>query len=159
MRAIYIDKNFPRALTVKYLKRPWPGVVWSPLSHARVVDVPEPDLPGPRWLRVRNRQCGICASDLSLLLVKADPAAAPLALPGNSRIYLGHEVVGDVVEVGPKVTGIRPGQRVVMESRYTGPTCFSQEIEPPCRFCAAGDTRLCENASLGRAGRRWRRLG
>ncbi|HKY83821.1 MAG TPA: zinc-binding dehydrogenase [Anaerolineales bacterium] len=150
MRAIYIDKNIPRALTVKYLRRLWPGVVWSPLSHARVVEMPEPALPGPRWLRVRTRQCGICASDLSLLLVKADPAAAPLALPGNERFYLGHEVVGEVVEVGPQVRGIRPGQRVVMESRFTGPTCFTQEIDPPCRFCAAGDTRLCENASLGR---------
>ena len=150
MRAIYIDKNIPRALTVKFLRRLWPGVVWSRLSHARVVDVPEPTLPGARWLRVRNRQCGICASDLSLLLVKADPAAAPLALPGNSRFYLGHEVVGEVVEVGPEVRGIRPGQRVVMESRFTGPTCFAQEIDPPCRFCAAGDTRLCENASLQR---------
>lgn len=148
MRAIYIDKDIPRALAVKYLRRFWPGVVWSPVSHARVVDLPETVLPGPRWLRVRNRQCGICASDLSLLLVKADPAAAPVALPGNRRFYLGHEVVGEVVEVGSGVTSARPGQRVVMESRFTGPTCFSQEIEPPCRFCAAGDTRLCENASL-----------
>jgi threonine dehydrogenase-like Zn-dependent dehydrogenase len=150
MRAIYIDKNIPRALTVKALRRVWPGVVWSALSHAHVVDVPEPPLPGRRWLRVRNRQCGICASDLSLLLVKADPAAAPLALPGNNRFYLGHEVVGEVTEVGSGVKGIRPGQRVVMESRFTGPTCFTQEIDPPCRFCAVGDTRLCENASLQR---------
>jgi threonine dehydrogenase-like Zn-dependent dehydrogenase len=150
MRAIYIDKDIPRALTVKYVRRLWPGVVWSALSHAHVVDVPEPPLPGPRWLRVRNRQCGICASDLSLLLVKADPAAAPVALPGNSRFYLGHEIVGEVTEVGPAVKGIRPGQRVVMESRFTGPTCFSQEIDPPCRQCAAGETRLCENASRQR---------
>jgi threonine dehydrogenase-like Zn-dependent dehydrogenase len=150
MRAIYIDKNIPRALTVKTLRRVWPGVVWSALSHAHVVDIPEPPLPGLRWLRVRNRQCGICASDLSLLLVKADPAAAPVALPGNSRFYLGHEVVGEVTEVGAGVKSLRPGQRVVMESRFTGPTCFTQEIDPPCRFCAAGDTRLCENASRQR---------
>jgi threonine dehydrogenase-like Zn-dependent dehydrogenase len=99
---------------------------------------------------VRNRQCGICASDLSLLLAKADPAAAPVALPGNLRIYLGHEVVGEVTEVGAGVTSVRPGARVVMESRFTGPTCLSQEIDPPCRHCAAGHTRLCENASLRR---------
>lgn len=150
MRAIYVDKNIPRALAVKYGQRLWPGVVWSPLSHARFADLPEPPLPGPRWVRVRNRQCGICASDLALLLVRADPAAAPVALPGFARVYLGHEVVGDVVEVGPGVTTVRLGQRVVMESRFTGPTCLSQEIDPPCRHCAAGDTRLCENASLGR---------
>lgn len=147
MRTIFIEKNIPRALTVKYLKRLWPGVVWSGLSHARVVEIPEPALPGPRWIRVQNRQCGICASDLSLLFVSADPAAAPVALPGYRRLYLGHEVVSDVVEVGPGVTTLKVGDRVVMESRFTGATCFSQEIDPPCRFCAAGDTRLCENAS------------
>lgn len=153
MRAIYIDKIIPRYLAVRSLKGLWPGVVWSPLSHARFADLPEPPLPGPRWLRVRNRQCGICATDLSLLQARAAPAAAPVALPGNSRFYLGHEVVGEVVEVGPGVERIRPGQRVVMESRFSGPTCFSQEIEPPCRYCAAGNTRLCENASLGRGPR------
>ncbi len=150
MRAIYIDKIIPRALAVKALRGIWPGVVWSPISHARVTDLPEPPLPGPRWLRVRNRQCGICASDLSLLLAKPDPAAAPVALPGNNRFYLGHETVGQVVEVGGGVRRFRPGQRVVMESRFTGPTCLSQEIEPPCRQCAAGHIRVCENASLGR---------
>jgi threonine dehydrogenase-like Zn-dependent dehydrogenase len=148
VRAIYIDKDIPRALAVKYLRRFWPGVIWSPLSHARAAEIAEPALPGPRWLRIRNHQCGICASDLSLLLAKAEPGAAPLALPGNSRFFLGHEVVGEIAEVGTQVQGFRPGQRVVMESRFTGPTCFSQEIDPPCRFCAAGDTRLCENASL-----------
>ncbi|MBF8256394.1 MAG: hypothetical protein HW375_1301, partial [Anaerolineales bacterium] len=33
MRAIYIDKNIPRALMVKYLRGGWPGIVWSGLSH------------------------------------------------------------------------------------------------------------------------------
>jgi threonine dehydrogenase-like Zn-dependent dehydrogenase len=55
-----------------------------------------------------------------------------------------------VVEVGPGVRRFRPGQRVVMESRFAGPNCRTQEIDPPCRFCAAGDVRLCENASLRR---------
>jgi threonine dehydrogenase-like Zn-dependent dehydrogenase len=150
MRSIYVDKVIPRYLAVRSLRRLWPGVVWSPISHARFSEFPEPELPGPRWLRVRNRQCGICATDLALLQARAAPAAAPVALPGNSRFYLGHEVVGEVIEVGPGVKRIRPGDRVVMESRFTGPTCFSQEIDPPCRFCAAGDTRLCENASLGK---------
>lgn len=149
MRAIFVEKNLPKMLAVKTLRSAWPGVVWSPLSPARVVNLSEPDLPGPDWLRVRNLQCGVCASDLSLLFVKVDPGVAPAALPGNTRFYLGHEVVGEVTETGPDVTGMRVGDRVVMESRFSGPTCFSQGIEPACRFCAAGQTRLCENASLG----------
>ena len=150
MRSIYVDKNVPRFLAVRTLGGVWPGVVWSPLSHARVGRDPDPPLPGARWIRVRNRQCGICATDLSLLLAHVSPGAAPVALPGNTRFYLGHEVVGEVVEAGPEVRRVRPGQRVVMESRYAGPNCRTQEIDPPCRHCARGDTRLCENASQRR---------
>jgi len=150
MRAIYVDKKIPRMLAVKALQPLWPGVVWSPLSPAHVVDLPAPPLPGPRWLRVRNSQCGVCATDLMLLFVRVNPAVAQAALPGNTRFYLGHEVVGEVVEVGPKVIRFKVGDRVVMESRFTGPNCHTQEIDPPCRYCAQGQTRLCENASLGR---------
>src|SRR3990170_562313 len=150
MRSIYVDKNIPRFLAVKAMGRAWPGVVWSPLSHARVNRVPDPPLPGPRWIRVRNRQCGICATDLTFLFGRASPGVAPVALPGNVRFYLGHEVVGDVVETGAGVRRFREGDRVVMESRFAGPNCLTQEIEPPCRFCAEGQTRLCENASMRR---------
>ncbi|HHH41112.1 MAG TPA: hypothetical protein ENK56_03815 [Chloroflexi bacterium] len=150
MRAIYLDVNVPKALLTKTLRRVWPGVVWSPLSPVHVAEVPEPPLPGPRWIRVRNRLCGICGTDLSLLFIHADPDVSPVALPGLSRFYLGHEVVSEVVEVGPGVTRVRPGDRVIMDTRFTGPTCLSQEIDPPCRHCAAGNYLLCENQSVGR---------
>jgi threonine dehydrogenase-like Zn-dependent dehydrogenase len=149
MRAIYVEKNLPRMLAVKALRPIWPGVIWSPLSPAKIVDLPLPSLPGPKWLRVHNERCGICASDLSLLNVKVDPVVAPAALPGNSRFYLGHEVVGRVAEVGEEVTRFKTGDRVVMESRFAGPNCHSQGIEPVCRQCASGRERLCENASEG----------
>jgi len=149
MRTIYVDKHIPRMFLVQTLRSIWPGVVWSPISPAHVVDLDEPQLPGPGWLRLRNIQCGICATDLSLLYVDADPASAPAALPGNSRFYLGHEVVSEVVEIGAGVKRFQVGERVVMESRFAGPNCHSQEIDPPCVHCAAGQTRLCENASLG----------
>ena len=151
MRAIYFDKDIPRALATKALRPLWPGVVWSPLSPSGVEQVPDPPLPGPAWLRVRNRQCGICATDLSLLYVKADPRIAPAVLPGIRRIYLGHEAIGEVTETGPGVDRFRVGDRVVIEARPGGsPNCHTQEIDPPCRFCARGDTRLCENSSLGK---------
>lgn len=149
MRTIYFDKNIPKALAAKALRPIWKGVTWSPLSPISVVDLPEPALPGPRWIRVRNRQCGICASDLSILFVKVDPSIALAPLPGNPRIYLGHEVVSQVVEVGPGITHFKPGDRVVMESRFGGPTCASQEVGPPCPQCARGRSELCENTSLG----------
>jgi threonine dehydrogenase-like Zn-dependent dehydrogenase len=149
MRAIYLDKNIPKALLVKAFKPVWPGVVFTPLSPSRYEDMPEPELPGPRWVRVQNRQCGICASDLSLLFVEAEPSVAPVALPGFQRLYLGHEVVGRVTEVGPRVTRVKVGDRVIMDTRFQGATCLSQEIDPPCPHCSAGNFTRCENASAG----------
>ena len=150
MRTIYVDRIVPRIMAVKALKTLWPAIVWSPISPTKVADLPEPGLPGSKWLRVRNIQCGICSTDLYMLFLDVDISIAPAALPGNKRFYLGHEVVGEVIEVGPEVTRFREGDRVVMESRFTGPNCHTQEIDPPCEQCAQGQSRLCENASLGR---------
>jgi threonine dehydrogenase-like Zn-dependent dehydrogenase len=149
VRAIYFDKDIPRSLLVKVLKPVWRDVVFSSLSPSQFRNLLEPELPGPRWLRVENKQCGICASDLSLLFVDADPSIAPVALPGIQRIYLGHEAVGQVTEVGPEVTRVKVGDRVIMDSRFQGATCLSQEIDPPCPHCAEGNYMLCENASAG----------
>jgi threonine dehydrogenase-like Zn-dependent dehydrogenase len=149
MQTAYFEVNIPKVLITKALRRVWPGVIWSPLSPSRFATLPDPRLPGPRWIRVRNRQCGICATDMTLLLVQADPGVSIAALPGLARYYLGHEVVSEVVETGAEVTTAQVGDRVIMDTRHTGPTCFSQEISPPCRHCSAGNYARCENQSRG----------
>lgn len=152
MKSIYFDIHIPKVLITKALRPIWRGVVWSPLSPTTVAELPEPTLPGPRWLKVKNRLSGMDATDLALLFVKADPGIAPAALPGNSRLYLGHEVVSTVTEVGAGVTRFKPGDRVIMDkSPLTGlsPNCLSQEIDPACRYCAEGEFGLCVNASAG----------
>lgn len=98
---------------------------------------------------MRNRQCGICASDLTIFFLDGDLGVAPVALPSFNRIYLGHEAVGEVAEIGAGVKDFEVGDRVVLEARPWGsPNCRTQEIDPPCEFCARGDTRLCENRAL-----------
>jgi threonine dehydrogenase-like Zn-dependent dehydrogenase len=94
MQTIYVEKNVPRILLTKLITPHWPDFVWTPLSSARVAQWEDPPLPGRRWIRVRNLQCGICASDLSLLFAHADPRIAPAALPANECFYLGHEKLG-----------------------------------------------------------------
>ena len=147
MRSIYVDKNIPRVLLTKAIAPHWPGFVWTPFSAARVVDLTEAVLPGPRWLRLRNERCGICASDLSLLFVKADPSIAPAALPANTRFFLGHEVVSLVTEIGPGVTRFKIGNRVIMDTHSAGANCATLEIGPPCRYCAEQDYHFCINKS------------
>ncbi len=147
MRTIYTDKNIPRSLVVKALKRVWPGVVYSGLSPSRFEILPDPVLPGPRWVRVKNRLCGICGSDLSILNIDADPSIAPVALPGIDRLYLGHECVSEVIEIGPGVTRFEVGDRVIMDTRFQGANCISQELETLCSQCERGVYTLCENSS------------
>ncbi len=148
MQTIYVEKK-SRLLwrPGKVIAHHWPGFVWTPLSPARAATLPDPPLPGPNWLRVHNRICGICASDLSLLFIHVDPSVAPVALPGNQRLYLGHEVISIVSEVGPAVTRFKVGDRVLMDTRFAGANCYSLGISPPCRQCALHEEHFCENKS------------
>src|SRR5579871_3827592 len=58
----------------------------------------------------------------------------------------GHEVVADVVEVGPAVSTLEVGQRVVLNPWLS---CGPRGIDPPCPACAAGDLSLCWNFTHG----------
>jgi threonine dehydrogenase-like Zn-dependent dehydrogenase len=150
MRTIYWEKNIPKIVITNLLQNFWPGVIWSPFSATRYAEFPDPPLPGSKWIRVRNRQCGICASDLSTLYVKPVAELSLAALPSTNRVFLGHELVGEIVELGSDVTRYEHGDRVVMEARPAGsPNCFTQEIQPLCEYCQAGQTRFCTNASAG----------
>jgi threonine dehydrogenase-like Zn-dependent dehydrogenase len=145
MRTIYFEKNIPKIMLTRALRPLWPNVVFSRLSPTRFVDVPEEPLPGSNWVRARNRMCGICASDLHLLFVQADPRIGLAALPGTERLYLGHEILGEAIEVGSKATDLKVGDRVIMD--YMETNCVVKEIDPGCRHCRAGNHYLCENAS------------
>ena len=147
MRAIYVDKDIPRVLLTKAVTPLWNDFVWTPLSAARAGSLDDVPLPGPRWMRVKNLACGICASDLSLLFVKADPSVAPAALPGLQRFYLGHEAVSVVTETGPAVTRFRVGDRVIMENHFYGANCLNLELEPLCEMCAQGEVNFCLHKS------------
>jgi threonine dehydrogenase-like Zn-dependent dehydrogenase len=147
MRTIYFEKSIPKILLSKALKAIWPNVIYSRLSPTRYVDLPEQPLPGADWVRLRNRLCGICASDLHLLFLDVDPRVSPAALPGTKTIYLGHELIGEVTEVGSAVTKLKAGDRVILESPEAN--CLKQGIQPLCRHCREGNHALCENSSLG----------
>jgi threonine dehydrogenase-like Zn-dependent dehydrogenase len=96
---------------------------------------------------VRNLACGICPTDLSLLFVRGNPSIAPVALPGLQRIYLGHEAVSVVTEIGLAVTRFRVGDRVIMENHFYGANCLNLELEPPCEMCVQGETNFCLHKS------------
>lgn len=143
MKAIGIDIDIPRIVLTKILARFWKGAYFSALSPLQMFDIPRPKLENPHWVRVRPRLSGICGSDLSELFLHTDMRVYPLAIPGqgSGRFYLGHEAVSDVIEVGPAVTQIKVGDRVVGE----GSGCLAKEVVPPCRSCAEGNYCRCLN--------------
>ena len=103
------------------------AVVYYGPNDLRVEKRPVPDIgPGEALLKVLST--GICGTDLRIL-----HGAHRKYPPGTIRIP-GHEVVGDIVEVGADVKGLDFGQRVFMAPNMG---CGH------CRQCISGNNNLC----------------
>jgi 2-desacetyl-2-hydroxyethyl bacteriochlorophyllide A dehydrogenase len=134
-----------RVFLTQLLGRFWHGAYFASFAPLQVQNLPRQSLPAPGWVRVRNRLAGLCGSDFHLIYADGDFRIAPAALPGHILSFPGHEVVGEVIEVGDDVQHLRVGDRVVLQYN---PNCISTGVEPLCRSCAAGNYNLCERGSL-----------
>ena len=101
-------------------------VMASPGSIA-LQDVPEL-VPGPGEIVARPVYTGICGTDLELLAGVVDPAYVRYPL------VPGHEWSGVIEAVGPGVTGLEPGQRIIAEGIIPDRVCAE---------CVRGNTNLC----------------
>lgn len=146
MKALWYDMDIGKAVALQVGKLFTRDAAFSPISPFHYGDIPEPAIPNPRWLKVKNIRCGLCASDIHLIFMDVSPQVFPAAVPGGSRAYLGHELVGEIVELGSEVEGFELGDRIAQRIEY--PACSQMEISPPCRQCAEGNYALCENAGL-----------
>jgi len=147
MKSIYFDVSVPKILATKALAPVLPFVYYTALSPVSFGDIPEQKLPGKNWVRVKSIITGICGADIAMFFVKASPKISIAALPGVPRAFMGHEVIGTVIEKGEGVTELSIDDRVVLE-RYL-PCCSTKEINPPCSPCREGNYTLCENFSEG----------
>lgn len=141
MKALYVNLSNSRILATKVASRVSRQALFGPQAPLQFEERPSPPLPGPRYVRVRNRLAGICGSDIHFVQADGDPRIAPAALPGARRIYLGHEVAGEVTEVGDGVQNVRVGDRVTV-NRWPG-SCLGEGKEELCEHCAAGNYSLC----------------
>ncbi|MGI8792781.1 MAG: Zn-dependent alcohol dehydrogenase [Acidimicrobiales bacterium] len=101
----------------------FPGV--GQPSEIREVDIAGP---GPGEVKVRIKATGVCHSDLSLRNGN---------LPHPFPCVAGHEGAGDIVAVGPGVTSVGEGDRVIIA---WAPCCGA------CEACVTGEANLCSNA-------------
>jgi Zn-dependent alcohol dehydrogenase len=106
------------------------AVLEEPGKPIRIRDDVEIDPPGHDQVCVRVGACGICHSDLSIV-----DGAFPSPLP----IVLGHEAAGVVERVGAGVTGLAPGDHVVLTPVPPCGTCYwCVRSEPGCCVNTAG---------------------
>ncbi len=139
MKSVYLDLHPVRVVPTYLAGRISPRLYLSPTSPLRYGEVPEPSLPGPRWVKVRTTLSGICGSDIAAVTMKGSTALYPFT---PKRIFLGHEAVGEVIETGKNASRVRVGERIVVDSFYS---CREKGIEPPCSMCAGGFNSVCEN--------------
>jgi threonine dehydrogenase-like Zn-dependent dehydrogenase len=106
------------------------ATVWSGRNTVQVENVPDPKILNRRDAIVRITSTAICGSDLHLY-----DGYVPTMRKGD---ILGHEFMGEVVETGPGVENLKPGDRVVVPFPIACGNCWS---------CQHELYSLCENSN------------
>jgi L-iditol 2-dehydrogenase len=114
---------------MKAVMKTAPGV-----GNIEVREIREPD-PPPGHVKIAVQAAGICGTDIHIYYDE---------FRTRPPVVLGHEIAGQVVEVGTDVTSVRPGERVTTETYFS--TCGT------CPFCRSGRANLCPaRRSIGSA--------
>ena len=106
------------------------ALCWFGKYDVRVYDVPEPQIINPHDAIIKVTTTAICGSDLHLY-----DAYIPTMEKGD---ILGHEFMGEVVEVGRAVKNLKPGDRVVVPFTIACGKCF---------FCKQEKWSACDNTN------------
>jgi threonine dehydrogenase-like Zn-dependent dehydrogenase len=105
----------------------------------------------PDWVITRPLLSGVCGSETKLVLGDFDTGDIdnPMAAFSSIPHIPGHEVVAEVVALGPEATGLEVGQRVLLNPWLT---CGPRGVDPPCPACQRGDLNLCWSFTDGALG-------
>lgn len=106
------------------------ALCWHSKEDVRVENVPDPKILNKRDAIVKITSTAICGSDLHMY-----DAYIPSLMPGD---ILGHEFMGEVVEVGPEVNNLKVGDRVVVPFTIACGNCY---------FCKKDLWSLCDNSN------------
>ncbi len=104
--------------------------VFPDKKQISLVDHPEPSLTSPTEVKLRILDVGICGTDREIAAFEYGFAPA-----GSDYLVLGHESLGEVVEIGKDVTSVKPGDLAVLSVRRPCPEF--------CPACAAGRQDFC----------------
>jgi threonine dehydrogenase-like Zn-dependent dehydrogenase len=106
------------------------ALCWHGKGDVRVDTVPDPKIQHPRDAVIKITACAICGSDLHLL-----DGYQPTMESGD---ILGHENMGEVIELGSEVTNLKIGDRVVVPFTISCGQCW---------FCQKGLFSCCDRTN------------
>src|SRR5881628_1372265 len=106
------------------------AVCWMGKENLQVHDVPDPKLLNPRDAIIKVTTTCICGSDLHLY-----DGFIPALKPGD---ILGHEFMGEVVELGSAVKNLSVGDRVIVPFNIACGNCY---------FCKHKLYSCCDNSN------------
>ncbi len=105
--------------------------VYPAKREVRVIDHPEPNITSAMQAKVRVLDVGVCGTDREIVAFQY--GAPP---DGSDYLIIGHESLSEVVEAGPQVSNVKPGDLVVMTVRRPCP-------HPSCVACREGRQDFC----------------
>ncbi len=113
-------------------------------------EYPDPEFLLPDWVVCRPRLTGICGSDSKQVFGDWGEQTGSVDNPMKGFFslpqVLGHEVVADVIALGPRANGVDLGDRVVLNPWLS---CAPRGVDPVCPACQVGDYSLCWSFDVG----------
>lgn len=144
MKALQFSVSVPQYMALTVLGAMNKSLFYSgPLATVRLVNIHEPALPSPDWVKVKTLVCGMCGSDLNLILLKESPTASPFS---SFPCTMGHEICGEVVDAGSNVHSFNKGDIIILKN---GLGCSTRGITDVCNSCKMGRPSNCENFAEG----------
>src|SRR5262249_61091568 len=89
--------------------------VFPSKKNLQLIDLPQPNVQNANDVLLRVHEVGLCGTDREIS--SFEYGSPP---PGSDHLILGHESLAEVVEVGPVVRNLRPGDLVVAIGRRPG---------------------------------------
>src|SRR5579863_5649996 len=118
------------------------AAVWHNQRDVRIEDVQSPPPPPRGQVQVKVSWCGICGTDLHEYLGGPIyiPVGHPHPLTGvQAPVIIGHEMSGEVLDVGQDVADFAPGDRVAACPIIGCGTC---------RWCRSGSMAQCDRVAF-----------